>query len=100
MRPGARAPAIHHPACALFAPHPATPHPTLPPSPGGDSGIGRAVALHFAREGAHVAVLYLDEHDDAKATEAAVAKEGRKCLLFAGDVGDEKVGCGGVQRGR
>jgi NAD(P)-dependent dehydrogenase (short-subunit alcohol dehydrogenase family) len=58
---------------------------------GGDSGIGRAVALHFAREGAHVAVMYLNEHQDAKETEAAVVKEGRKCLLFAGDVGDEKV---------
>ncbi|GBF94167.1 NAD(P)-dependent oxidoreductase [Raphidocelis subcapitata] len=58
---------------------------------GGDSGIGRAVALHFAREGAHVAILYLNEHQDAKETEALVQKEGRKCLLFAGDVGDEKV---------
>jgi NAD(P)-dependent dehydrogenase (short-subunit alcohol dehydrogenase family) len=61
---------------------------------GGDSGIGRAVALHFAREGAHVAITYLNEHGDAKETEALVQKEGRKCLLFSGDVGDEKVGGG------
>lgn len=49
--------------------------------------------MHFAREGADVAILYLNEHDDAKETEALVQREGgRKCLLFAGDVGDEKVG--------
>lgn len=58
---------------------------------GGDSGIGRAVAVHFAREGADVAILYLNEDQDAKETEAMVAKEGKKCLLFSGDVGDEKV---------
>ncbi len=53
---------------------------------GGDSGIGRAVAVLFAREGADVAVLYLDEHADAKATQAAVEREGRQCLLVPGDV--------------
>jgi hypothetical protein len=55
---------------------------------GGDSGIGRSVAVLFAREGADVAVLYLDEHDDAKTTQAAVEKEGRKCITISGDVAD------------
>jgi NAD(P)-dependent dehydrogenase (short-subunit alcohol dehydrogenase family) len=54
---------------------------------GGDSGIGRAVAILFAREGADVAISYLDEHDDAKATKRAVEAEGRRCILIAGDVG-------------
>jgi NAD(P)-dependent dehydrogenase (short-subunit alcohol dehydrogenase family) len=56
---------------------------------GGDSGIGRAVAVLFAREGADVAIVYLDEGEDAKATKAAVEKEGRRCLAIAGDVGGE-----------
>jgi NAD(P)-dependent dehydrogenase (short-subunit alcohol dehydrogenase family) len=56
---------------------------------GGDSGIGRAVAVLFAREGADVAIVYLDEGEDAEATKAAVEKEGRRCLAIAGDVGDE-----------
>lgn len=55
---------------------------------GGDSGIGRAVAVLFAREGADVAVLYLDEHEDAKETSRAVQAEGRQCLLIPGDVQD------------
>lgn len=55
---------------------------------GGDSGIGRAVAVLFAREGADVAVLYLSEHKDAKETKVAVEKEGRKCVLISGDVKD------------
>ncbi|HEY8579174.1 MAG TPA: SDR family NAD(P)-dependent oxidoreductase, partial [Beijerinckiaceae bacterium] len=55
---------------------------------GGDSGIGRAVATLFAREGADVAVLYLSEHEDAAETKRAVEKEGRKCLTLAGDVSD------------
>jgi NAD(P)-dependent dehydrogenase (short-subunit alcohol dehydrogenase family) len=55
---------------------------------GGDSGIGRAVAVLFAREGADVAVVYLEEHADAKQTETAVKKEGRRCLLLPGDVTD------------
>jgi NAD(P)H-hydrate repair Nnr-like enzyme with NAD(P)H-hydrate epimerase domain len=58
---------------------------------GGDSGIGRAVAVHFAREGADVAIVYLDEHKDADETAALVEKEGRKCLKFAGDVGKPEV---------
>jgi NAD(P)-dependent dehydrogenase (short-subunit alcohol dehydrogenase family) len=57
---------------------------------GGDSGIGRAVAVLFAREGADVAIAYLSEHEDAKATKAAVEKEGRKAILIAGDVSDRK----------
>ena len=55
---------------------------------GGDSGIGRAVAILFAREGADVAVVYLSEHNDAKETKAAVEKEGRRCILISGDVKD------------
>ncbi|HVY98106.1 MAG TPA: SDR family oxidoreductase [Dongiaceae bacterium] len=55
---------------------------------GGDSGIGRSVAILYAREGADVAVVYLDEHGDAEETRAAVEKEGRRCLLIGGDVSD------------
>jgi NAD(P)-dependent dehydrogenase (short-subunit alcohol dehydrogenase family) len=55
---------------------------------GGDSGIGRAVALHFAREGADVSIVYLDEHDDARETQRLVEKEGQRCVLISGDVGD------------
>jgi NAD(P)-dependent dehydrogenase (short-subunit alcohol dehydrogenase family) len=55
---------------------------------GGDSGIGRAVAVLFAREGADVAVAYLNEDKDAKETKAAVEKEGRRCILISGDVAD------------
>ncbi len=54
---------------------------------GGDSGIGRAVALHFAREGADVAVAYLEEDRDAQETQRLVEKEGRRCLLLRGDLG-------------
>ncbi|QEC74752.1 SDR family oxidoreductase [Mucilaginibacter ginsenosidivorax] len=53
---------------------------------GGDSGIGRAVSIHFAREGADVAIVYLDEDIDAKETKRLVEAEGRKCLLLKGDV--------------
>jgi len=55
---------------------------------GGDSGIGRAVAVLFAREGADVAIVYLNEHEDAEETRAAIEKEGRRCLLVPGDVKD------------
>lgn len=54
---------------------------------GGDSGIGRAVALAFAREGADVAVVYLEENEDAKKTAALVEKKGRRCLLHRCDIG-------------
>ena len=53
---------------------------------GGDSGIGRAVCLLYAREGADVAVVYLNEQEDAEDTRRAVESEGRRCLLIAGDV--------------
>jgi NAD(P)-dependent dehydrogenase (short-subunit alcohol dehydrogenase family) len=55
---------------------------------GGDSGIGRAVAVLFAREGADVAVLYLDEDKDARVTKKHVEAEGTRCLTIAGDVKD------------
>lgn len=55
---------------------------------GGDSGIGRAVAILYAREGADVAIAYLNEHEDAKATKQKVEAEGAKCILLPGDVSD------------
>lgn len=58
---------------------------------GGDSGIGRAVCVAFAKEGADVAVAYLDEHDDARETQRLVELEGRKCLLMPGDLGMEQA---------
>ncbi len=57
---------------------------------GGDSGIGRAVAVLFAKEGADVAVVYFNEHRDARERKRILGEEGRKCLLIAGDVGKEK----------
>ncbi|WP_294262439.1 SDR family oxidoreductase [uncultured Sphingomonas sp.] len=56
---------------------------------GADSGIGRAVAALYAREGADVAILYLDEHEDAEKTAEIVRGEGRRALTIAGDVGDK-----------
>lgn len=53
---------------------------------GGDSGIGRAIAVHFAREGADVAIIYLEEDDDAHTTKELVEDEGRKCLILQGDI--------------
>jgi NAD(P)-dependent dehydrogenase (short-subunit alcohol dehydrogenase family) len=55
---------------------------------GADSGIGRAVAVLFAREGADIAAMYLTEHEDAEETKQAVEREGRRCLLIAGDVAE------------
>jgi NAD(P)-dependent dehydrogenase (short-subunit alcohol dehydrogenase family) len=55
---------------------------------GGDSGIGRAVAVHFAREGADIAIIYLSEDKDAEETEQMVKKEGRKCVSIKGDIGE------------
>jgi len=57
---------------------------------GGDSGIGRAVAIAFAKEGADVSVVYLEEEKDASETKRLVEEHGRKCLLSAGDVGEEE----------
>jgi NAD(P)-dependent dehydrogenase (short-subunit alcohol dehydrogenase family) len=57
---------------------------------GGDSGIGRAVAIAFSREGADVAISYLDEHEDAEETARWVRSAGRRALLLAGDIGDEE----------
>ncbi len=54
---------------------------------GGDSGIGRSVAIMFAKEGADVAILYKDEHEDAEETRRLVEREGRRCITVAGDVG-------------
>ena len=57
---------------------------------GGDSGIGRAVAIAFAKEGANVAIVYLNEHKDAEETRSMVAEYEGSCLLLAGDIGDEE----------
>jgi NAD(P)-dependent dehydrogenase (short-subunit alcohol dehydrogenase family) len=57
---------------------------------GGDSGIGRAVAIAFAKEGANISIVYLNEHKDAKATRELVENHGAECVLIAGNVGDEK----------
>ena len=64
---------------------------------GGDSGIGRATAVLFAREGAKVAIAYLEEHDDAQITRNACEKEGAEVLLSAGDVGNPEH-CKGLVR--
>jgi NAD(P)-dependent dehydrogenase (short-subunit alcohol dehydrogenase family) len=55
---------------------------------GGDSGIGRAVAIAFAKEGADVAIVYLNEHDDARDTKERIEQLGRQCITLTGDVGD------------
>jgi NAD(P)-dependent dehydrogenase (short-subunit alcohol dehydrogenase family) len=57
---------------------------------GGDSGIGRSVAVLFAREGADVAIVYLSEHEDAEQTRLAVADEGRDCMLISGDIANRQ----------
>src|SRR6476661_4121476 len=56
---------------------------------GGDSGIGQAVSVIYAKEGADVVVVYLNEHEDAQETKRLVEAKGRRCLLIAGDVSDE-----------
>lgn len=57
---------------------------------GGDSGIGRSVAVHFAKEGAHVAIVYLNEHEDAQETKRVVESYDRQCLLIPGDIRGEE----------
>lgn len=56
---------------------------------GGDSGIGRSVAIYFAKEGANITIVYLNEDIDAHTTKLLIEKEGQKCLLIRGDIGDE-----------
>lgn len=65
---------------------------------GGDSGIGRSVAVHFAREGADVAIVYLEEDQDAKTTQALVEEEGRKCLIIKGDIRDRDFSTSCVEK--
>lgn len=65
---------------------------------GGDSGIGRATAILFAKEGADVAIIYLGEHEDAHETRRQVEEEGRKCLLISGDAGYERFCFQAVER--
>jgi NAD(P)-dependent dehydrogenase (short-subunit alcohol dehydrogenase family) len=57
---------------------------------GGDSGIGRAVAIAFVKEGAKLAIVYLNEHEDAHDTRGVIEQYGGECLLIAGDIGDEE----------
>jgi NAD(P)-dependent dehydrogenase (short-subunit alcohol dehydrogenase family) len=56
---------------------------------GGDSGIGRSIAIAYAREGADIAIVYLNEHQDANETRQRIEREGRRCLTIAGNVGNE-----------
>jgi NAD(P)-dependent dehydrogenase (short-subunit alcohol dehydrogenase family) len=65
---------------------------------GGDSGIGRAVAVHFAREGADVLIAYLEEDEDARATRALVEHEGVRCETYRGDLGDPATADAVVQQ--
>ncbi|MFG2075274.1 SDR family oxidoreductase [Nonomuraea maritima] len=65
---------------------------------GGDSGIGRAVAVAFAKEGADVAIAYLSEHDDARHTAKLVEAAGRRCVLLPGDLADSEVCASVVER--
>jgi len=58
---------------------------------GGDSGIGRAVAIAFAHEGADIAIVYSNEHEDAQETKAIIEGTGRKCLVYSGDIGEESL---------
>lgn len=55
---------------------------------GGDSGIGRAVSVYYAKEGADIVIIYLDEHKDAEETKVLVEQEGRQCLLISGDISE------------
>lgn len=65
---------------------------------GGDSGIGRATALMLAKEGADIAIVYLNEHEDARDTRNAIESTGQECMLIAGDVADEDFCRSAVRR--
>lgn len=65
---------------------------------GGDSGIGRAVAVHYAREGAQVAIIYLEEDEDAKKTKEMVEDEGSECLVLRGDIRENKFCADAIQK--
>ncbi|HBB36237.1 MAG TPA: NAD(P)-dependent oxidoreductase [Cyanobacteria bacterium UBA8803] len=65
---------------------------------GGDSGIGRAVAICYAKEGADVAIVYLNEQQDAEETKQLVEAEGKRCLMIPGDIGDEQFCQQAVQK--
>jgi NAD(P)-dependent dehydrogenase (short-subunit alcohol dehydrogenase family) len=65
---------------------------------GGDSGIGRAVAVAFAKEGAEIAIAYLEENDDAKHTASLVEQAGRRCVLLPGDLADPERCASVVER--
>jgi NAD(P)-dependent dehydrogenase (short-subunit alcohol dehydrogenase family) len=65
---------------------------------GGDSGIGRAVAVTYAKEGADVAIVYLNEHADAEETKRQVEQEGMRCILIPGDIGSEPFCIEAVER--
>jgi NAD(P)-dependent dehydrogenase (short-subunit alcohol dehydrogenase family) len=65
---------------------------------GGDSGIGRAAAIAFAKEGADVAIMFLEECEDAAETKRLIEAEGRRCVAIAGDVGDEEFCRGAAAR--
>ncbi|WP_019850417.1 SDR family oxidoreductase [Desulfitobacterium sp. PCE1] len=65
---------------------------------GGDSGIGRGVSILYAKEGADIAIVYLDEHGDAQTTKERIEQLGRRCLLIAGNNGDENFSNQAVQK--
>ncbi|WP_027623874.1 SDR family oxidoreductase [Clostridium lundense] len=65
---------------------------------GGDSGIGRAVAVAYAKEGANLAIVYYDEHEDAEETKKIIESLGRKCLLIPGDITDNKFCNNAIQK--
>lgn len=65
---------------------------------GGDSGIGEAVAIAYAKEGADIAIVYLNEHEDAQNTKKQIEEEGQSCLLLPGDIGDEAFATNVVQQ--
>lgn len=65
---------------------------------GGDSGIGKAVAVAYAKEGADVSIVYYDEHEDAEETKRIIESTGRRCLLIPGDISDENFCNSAVQK--